>query len=91
MALRTLLSTAAATLLLTTATAFSTFRSNNYRINKEFSALRTKAGCTGSTYDYLQLEMQYPIALCADGVFSCTASNQWFTLHGKCIFSDIFS
>jgi len=46
---------------------------------------RQLASCKGTTYDYLQLELQWPIALCKDGVFSCTNNNQWFTLHGKYI------
>jgi ribonuclease T2 len=38
--------------------------------------------CSGTTYDYFELETQYPIALCKDGVFSCTSNSTWFTLHG---------
>lgn len=50
------------------------------------SALRgahvnTTAGCTGNTYDFFLLVTQWPITQCMD-VFSCTTSQQDFTMHG---------
>lgn len=43
--------------------------------------LAAHAGCTGTQYDYFELVLQWAITECAD-VFKCTATNQFFTLHG---------
>jgi hypothetical protein len=38
--------------------------------------------CSGTSYDFLELVTQWPVSLCSDGTFTCSDSNNWFTLHG---------
>jgi hypothetical protein len=39
--------------------------------------------CAGTSYDFLELVTQWEPTLCSDGTFTCSLSNNWFTLHGR--------
>lgn len=45
------------------------------------AVLKSGGGCTGTSFDFFALVTQWAITECMD-VYSCTSSNQYFTMHG---------